>query len=120
MDDAHGTPAPLTPDQSAIADELLALITAAGGRPVVSHAGGTHVHAVLPGASDYEQQMNLPYCRREDRRRRRVVEHRGPGDHSEWTHASAVELATLPLCGTCRRRIRRLLEEAAADDVDED
>lgn len=112
MDNAHGTPAPLTPEQRRIADELLALITAAGGRPVVSHAGGTHIHAVLPGASAYEDQLNLPYCRRDDRRRRRQGDGRGAGDHPEWTHPTGLELATLPLCGACRRRIRRLLEDA--------
>ena len=106
MDDAHATPP--TPDQLAHAADVLAPITAAGGRPVVSRPDGTHIHAVLPGALEHEAAANLPYCRRDDRR---------SGAHDGWFDATVLELATLQVCGTCRRRIRWLRARADAEDV---
>lgn len=101
---------PLTYDQRLGATTMLDIVRDVGGRPVVSHAGGTHVHAVLPNATEYERLKNLPHCRRAQQRRRTDRRAKGTGDHDLWREASIRDLATLALCGSCRRRIEWMME----------
>lgn len=101
----------MTPAERATAATWLDLCTQVAGRPVVSHASGTHWHIVFTAHQDDDDQLhNLPWCRRPTRQAKRRRNGVGPGHHNQWHEAGLRQLVDLPPCGDCRRHTARLME----------
>lgn len=100
---------PVSPGMLATAETWVALCEEVAATPVVSRAGGTHWHIVFPFQADDEVANNWPFCRRAHRRKKRLAQGSGPGTHKKWSEATLEQIATMPVCRECRKRLGRTL-----------